>query len=299
MDQQVATKTKLILVVDDDQAVVQALGKRCEQLGIRVRKAHNAVEAMTVINQEEEPPDLMLVDYSMPGADGLTLCEMVKSNQAYQAVSFVLLTGHDNEETRRRCAQTGAHYVRKDVDAWEVLEPLIRRLIGLGGAGRPEENGFRRRASGAPKGTDRDPRSLKPEARGPRPSAAGKKILIIDDDPMIAKGLRVRLQALGYRAYEAMTGMDGYLVAAKEHPDLIILDYKMPRGWGNTVLGKLKSNPSTRDIPVIILSGMTDVGIQRDVLTLGAERWINKPFEIKDLMKIIRERIGPPRKNKA
>ncbi len=71
--------------------------------------------------------------------------------------------------------------------------------------------------------------------------------MIIDDEPMIAKGLRIRLQALGYRAYEAMTGM----------------------------------------------------GIQRDVLTLGAERWINKPFEIKDLMKIIRERIGPPRKDKA
>lgn len=283
MDQQVATKTKLILVVDDEQAVVQALGKRCEQLGIRVRKAHNAVEAMTVINQEEEPPDLMLVDYSMPGADGLTLCEMVKSNQACQAVSFVLLTGHDDEETRRRCAQTGAHYVRKNVDSWEVLEPLIRRLIGLGGAG---SNKLRQRPAA----------SKKPR---PKPKTDGKKILIIDDDPMIAKGLRIRLQALGYRAYEAMTGMDGYLVATKEHPDLIILDYKMPGGWGNSVLGKLKSNASTRDIPVIILSGMTDVGVQRDVLTLGAERWINKPFEIKDLMKIIRERIGPPYKVKA
>ena len=87
MDQQVATRTKLILVVDDEPAVVQALGKRCEQLGIRVRKAHNAVEAMTVINEEEEPPDLMLVDYNMPGADGLTLCEMVRSDEACKALS--------------------------------------------------------------------------------------------------------------------------------------------------------------------------------------------------------------------
>lgn len=283
MDQQVATRTKLILVVDDEPAVVQALGKRCEQLGIRVRKAHNAVEAMTVINEEEEPPDLMLVDYNMPGADGLTLCEMVRSDEACKALPVVLLTGQDNDETRRRCKQTGAHYVRKDVDAWEVLEPLIRRLIGLGSGGATR---LRRRPATS-------------NESAPKPKAEGKKILIVDDDPMIAKGLRIRLQALGYRAYEAMTGMDGYLVAAKEHPDLIILDYKMPGGWGNSVLGKLKSNSSTRDIPVIILSGMTDVGIQRDVLTLGAERWINKPFEIKDLMKIIRERIGPPRKNKA
>ena len=75
---------------------------------------------------------------------------------------------------------------------------------------------------------------------------------------------------------------------------MIILDYKMPQGWGNTVLGKLKSNGMTRDIPVIILSGMTDVGVQRDILRLGAERWINKPFEMKDLIKIVRDRISLP-----
>ncbi len=121
-----------------------------------------------------------------------------------------------------------------------------------------------------------------------------KSVLIIDDDPMIAKGLRIRLEALGYRAHGALNGMDGYIAATKIHPDLIILDYKMPQGWGNTVLGKLKSNGMTRDIPVIILSGMTDVGVQRDILRLGAERWINKPFEMKDLIKIIKNRIGLP-----
>ena len=41
-------------------------------------------------------------------------------------------------------------------------------------------------------------------------------------------------------------------------------------------------------------SGMTDLGVQRDILRLGAERWINKPFEIKDFIRILRERIGPP-----
>ena len=62
----------------------------------------------------------------------------------------------------------------------------------------------------------------------------------------------------------------------------------------NTILGKLKSNAQTVDIPVIILCGMTDLGIQRDILSLGAECWINKPFELKDFIKIIKDHIGSP-----
>lgn len=280
---QVANKTKLILLVDDEQAVVQALAKRCETLGVSVRKAQSAVAAMSIINQENEAPDLMLLDYHMPGADGLALCDMVRTQQALKDVPVILLTGHDNAELRKRCEQAGAHYVRKDVDAWKNLQPLIRRLLGL----RP--NGERSPVRHSPA-----PGDGAADAQTPPTPKLTKKILIIDDDPMIAKGLRVRLQALGYQAFDALTGMDGYLLAAKEMPDLIVLDYKMPEGWGNTILGKLKSNAATREIPVFILSGMTDLGIQRDILRLGAERWINKPFEIKDFIRILRERIGPP-----
>ncbi len=276
MTESTATTAKLILVVDDEPAVVQALAKRCELLGLQVCEAHNAVEAMAAINQQELRPSLLLVDYNMPGADGLTLCDMLKTNEGLSSLPVILLTGYDDEDTRRRCRDAGAHYVRKDVDSWKNLEPLICRLLGL----------EKRARVPVP-----DPPSSTPN---PPPKPEGKKILIIDDDPMIAKGLRVRLEALGYRATGALTGMEGYLAAIKEHPDLIVLDYKMPEGWGNTILGKLKSNAQTVDIPVIILSGMTDLGIQRDILRLGAECWINKPFEMKDFIKIIKDYIGAP-----
>ena len=276
MTESTAARAKLILVVDDEPAVVQALAKRCELLGLQVCEAHNAVEAMEAINQQEVRPSLLLVDYNMPGADGLTLCDMLKTNEGLSSLPVILLTGYDNEDTRRRCRDAGAHYVRKDVDSWKKLEPLICRLLGLEKSARVP--------------VPAPPSSLP----SPPPKPKGKKILIIDDDPMIAKGLRVRLEALGYRATGALTGMEGYLAAIKEHPDLIVLDYKMQEGWGNTILGKLKSNAQTVDIPVIILSGMTDLGIQRDILRLGAECWINKPFEMKDFIKIIKDYIGAP-----
>ncbi len=277
---QAPAQTKLILVVDDEDAVARALARRCEQLGVQVRKAHNAVEAMSILNQGQELPDLMIVDYHMPGADGLTLCDMLRTNDALSSLPAILLTGYDNEQTRRRCEQVGAHFVRKDVEAWNQLEPLIRRLLGLA-AGDP----------GSPVPTQRSPAG--PERAALQTEKGGKKVLVIDDDPMISKGLRVRLETLGYRVCYALTGRTGYYAALKERPNLIVLDYKMPEGWGNTILGNLKSDPATRDVPVIILSGMTDVGVQRDILRMGAERWVNKPFEMKDFIKIIQDRIGP------
>ena len=55
-----------------------------------------------------------------------------------------------------------------------------------------------------------------------------QSVLIADDDPMIAKGLRVRLEERGCRALGVLGGREGYLAAMKERPDLIVLDYKMP-----------------------------------------------------------------------
>jgi len=168
---QVANKTKLILLVDDEQAVVQALAKRCQTLGVSVRKAESAVAAMLIINQEQEAPDLMLLDYSMPGADGLALCDMVRTDPALKDVPVILLTGHDSAELRRRCEQAGAHYVRKDVDAWKNLQPLIRRLLGLEPSAEQDRGGV---ASGGAEA---------PSTQTPPAPPQTKKILIIDDDP--------------------------------------------------------------------------------------------------------------------
>ena len=194
VSEQTIEQAKLILVVDDEKAVVQALAKRCEQLGIKVYKAQDAIEAMAMINHHDATLDLMLLDYHMPGADGLTLCDMVKTSEAHSSIPVILLTGHDNEETRRRCQAAGAHFVRKDVDAWEKLEPLIRRLLGLGNAPGPRVPAAKSRSQ--------------EESAAQQPTTAAKNVLIIDDDPMIAKGLRIRLEALGYRAHGALNGMD-------------------------------------------------------------------------------------------
>ncbi len=116
-------------------------------------------------------------------------------------------------------------------------------------------------------------------------------VLIIDDDPDIAKALIPRLNAAGLEVVAACDGNNGYWTAQETQPDVILLDYHMPGGNGNLVLGKLRSHPRTRDIPVIMLSAMTDIGMQRDVLSLGAVDWVNKPCDTDALINCIRQTI--------
>jgi CheY-like chemotaxis protein len=66
-------------------------------------------------------------------------------------------------------------------------------------------------------------------------------------------------------------------------PDLILLDLKMPNGQGNYVLGKLKDNPRTKDIPVIILTMDTTAGMRREMLSLGANAFLTKPVHWPDM----------------
>lgn len=282
MFEAVATKTKRILIVDDERAVVQALSLRCEHLGLGVFKAYNAVEAMKVLNNEEPPADLVLLDLAMPGADGLTFCDMIRTDTTLAPVPVILLTGSEDNETRRRCEQVGAHYVHKDVSAWEVLQPLICKILEL--QGPPNSPNSPESAAVASAPTD--------GGESPAEEDTRKTILIIDDDPAISKVLKVRFEAAGYRVRAAYAGMQGYWMALKNVPDLILLDYKLPDGWGNRVLGKLKSNSLTSAVPVFILSGMTDLGVQRDIIRLGAEQWINKPFDIKELLEVLETAIG-------
>src|SRR5687767_14119811 len=80
------------------------------------------------------------------------------------------------------------------------------------------------------------------------------KILIADDDPVIIKLLQVNLEMEGYEVVTAEDGQDAVEKAAREKPDLVMLDIMMPRMDGWTARGELLKNPELKDVPVIFLS---------------------------------------------
>lgn len=117
------------------------------------------------------------------------------------------------------------------------------------------------------------------------------KILIIEDDQSLVMLLTTALESSGFTVVAAFDGMQGTTLAHDEKPDLILLDLIMPLGGGLNALKNLKKSTHTSAIPVIVISGTSDVLLIDDVKNMGIEEYIAKPFDINDLIKKIQEVI--------
>lgn len=104
------------------------------------------------------------------------------------------------------------------------------------------------------------------------------KILIVDDEPFNVDTLEQELDDLGYATVSAANGKQALAQVAAEAPDLILLDIMMPEMDGFQVLSHLKAEAAWRDIPVIVISAMTDLGSVVKGIKLGAEDYLAKPF---------------------
>lgn len=83
------------------------------------------------------------------------------------------------------------------------------------------------------------------------------KILITEDDPLLVKMYKTKLESEGYEVYVGKDGQEGLEIAIKQTPDLIILDMMLPRLSGVDFLAKLRQSATSKDIPVIVLSNLS------------------------------------------
>jgi class 3 adenylate cyclase len=105
------------------------------------------------------------------------------------------------------------------------------------------------------------------------------KILIVDDEPFNVDYLEQELSDLHYQTVTAINGREALEKVKVESPDLVLLDVMMPLMDGFAVLGEMKADPRLRDIPVIIISAMTDLQSVVRGIQQGAEDYLPKPFE--------------------
>lgn len=115
-----------------------------------------------------------------------------------------------------------------------------------------------------------------------------KKIMVVDDDPLIVDYLVSVFEDHGYSTCRASDGITAYDVAKKEKPDLITLDLEMPNEWGPRFYRRLTLEEDFSDIPVIVISGLSGIhlAIRRAVAT------IKKPFDPTEVIQIVRDAIG-------
>jgi DNA-binding NtrC family response regulator len=117
-----------------------------------------------------------------------------------------------------------------------------------------------------------------------------KKIMIVDDDPVIVEYLVSIFQDHGYATCSAEGGENAMAVMEQERPDLVTLDLEMPEEWGPRFYRKFSQKAEFKDLPVVVISGLSGIhlAIRKAVAT------VNKPFNPEQVIDIVEKTIGKP-----
>ena len=120
---------------------------------------------------------------------------------------------------------------------------------------------------------------------------AKPRILVVDDEPDLIAVLRMGLQMEGFEVIEAADGTEGLRRAREDKPDLMVLDLMLPKMDGYQVCRSLKFDSRYKSLPILILSARPGEQDKRLALEMGADDFIRKPYDLKDLVGRIRAKL--------
>lgn len=124
-------------------------------------------------------------------------------------------------------------------------------------------------------------------------ATAARSVLVVDDEPQVVWMLRFSLEAEGYQTHSARDGRAALEEMQRHRPDLVLLDVMMPVMDGWSVLEELQTWPETERPRVVVVSARASLRDRAKAAELGAEAFVAKPFNVEDLLDLLR-RLDPP-----
>jgi DNA-binding response OmpR family regulator len=237
-----------VLVVEDEPE--QALLIRASLAGAGCTLAVVATAAEALAHVDRSRPSLILLDLLLPDLDGRALLLKLREHPATAETPVIVLSGKNTAQAKTECFSHGANgFVEKPFDP-DMLAALVGAQL----------------------------RARIREAPAARPTTRGARVLVVEDDDMVASVLKHRLTREGLQILHFSDGVEALEAVRTESIDLAILDVKVPGVDGFQLLSELRQRPDTARIPIIMLTAM---GSEQDVLRgfqMGANDYIVKPF---------------------
>ena len=124
--------------------------------------------------------------------------------------------------------------------------------------------------------------------------SAGRRILVVDDDPSVVDVAMMVLSSASYEVASARTGLEALRIARRERFDLVLQDINMPEMDGWETLRLLKADEAIRDLPVLMFSVKGEIRDKVHGLQEGAIDYMTKPFAIDELLLRVQRALQPP-----
>ena len=117
-------------------------------------------------------------------------------------------------------------------------------------------------------------------------------LLVVEDDPSIRELLATSLRFAGFEVSTAATGNEALRAVERRSPDLVLLDVRLPDADGFNILERIRNNQKILKLPVIMMTGRSEVTDVARGLSLGADGYVTKPFKISGLISAVNTVLG-------
>jgi signal transduction histidine kinase/DNA-binding response OmpR family regulator len=259
-----------VLIVDDNATNRKILLENCKRWGMRPTAASSGAQALEFAREAERdgrPFRLILVDFQMPGMDGLELVRRMLSQSAPTPPPIMMLSSVGWQVSSEQCEELGISvYLTKPVTSSTLFESIVK-VVGAGAAAAP------------------------PPALEPAPAAeAGQKILVVEDDltnRVLATNI---LKRNGYSVAIAKDGGEAVAMCSAETFDLILMDVQMPdmNGLEATAAIRTMERASGQHTPILALTAYAMDGDRERCIAAGMDDYLSKPIHARDLIEKIR-----------
>ncbi len=290
------------LVIEDDLFYQTYVNDLLAETGVDIVNASDGEAGLALASSEK--PDLVIMDIEIPKIQGFVLLKNLRENPETKDIPIIMMSGKVEKDLLERHSRLSTHaegYLMKPFSGQDLIE-LIRKVLKIelpGGEAGPGEN-LPDEVSAPAKEISQVPDEVTEPGTAPATDVSADRVpgdraagvmraLVVDDSQYIIDIAKDFLKEIGAEVFTALDGQAGLTQAIDNIPDIILLDVQMPGLNGFVVCEKLKKDPRTSEIPVILMSAVVDdESFQRhSKLRYHADAYLQKPFmksELQDLV---------------
>ena len=267
-----------ILIIEDNLLNLELATDLLEGGGFVVYSAQTAEDGLRIAR--EVLPDLVLMDISLPGMDGLCATKELKANPVTSHLTVVGLTAHAMKGDEELALKAGCDgYLTKPINTRTFIA-TVTRLLALRNLRNTSDDQAEKQIMRNEIGNIN---ALPITAPSTIRDSLGL-VLVVDDEEQNRTLLRDALEARGYTVTEAENGTVALQKTAEHPSDVILLDVMMPQMDGFEVCRRLKTDGKTAHIPILMVTALSDRKERLMGIAVGANDFLNKPVDMQDVV---------------
>jgi two-component system, sensor histidine kinase and response regulator len=268
-----------VLVVDDNATSRTIFKEMLESFTFDVHLTASGEEALSELQSAEKPFELVVMDWKMPGMDGIETARRIKSHRNLTNIpAIIMVTAYGREEVMRLSDKVGLEgFLLKPVNASVLFDAVMAALGGKAAAGKAQ------RQMG--------------DADTVLAQIAGAKVLLVEDNEINQQVAREILEGAGIVVTLANNGLEGVNAVKAGSFDAVLMDVQMPVMDGYTATGKIREWESESDdrspTPIIAMTAHAMAGDEAKSLQAGMNDHVTKPIDPLQLFAALQKWITP------